>query len=158
MDKVYRAYYSSPIGEIEITATDKELCGVDFIKGKEKRPATARSSALEEGVKQIDEYFKGKRRIFELRLRLPGTDFQNRVWRALLDVGFGATASYGEIAAAIGHPKAVRAVGGANGKNPIGIIIPCHRIIGSSGALVGYGGGLCRKKWLLDHEKKISSK
>jgi methylated-DNA-[protein]-cysteine S-methyltransferase len=158
MTKIYRAYYPSPIGEIEITATDKELCGVDFVKGKKTRAATAKSSALKEGLSQIDEYFKGKRRIFELVLRLPGTDFQNSVWRALLDVGFGETASYREIAAVIGHPQAVRAVGGANGKNPIGIIIPCHRIIGSSGALVGYGGGLWRKKWLLDHEKKFSSR
>ncbi|HEY2365943.1 MAG TPA: methylated-DNA--[protein]-cysteine S-methyltransferase, partial [Polyangiaceae bacterium] len=96
--------------------------------------------------------FAGERTRFDLRLAPRGTPFQQRVWKALLGVAFGRTASYGEIARAIGRPEASRAVGAANGKNPIAIIVPCHRIIGANGALVGYAGGLPRKKWLLAHE------
>jgi len=108
--------------------------------------------AFAEERRQLEEYFAGERTRFDLPLAPRGTSFQQRVWKALLGVAFGRTASYGEIARAIGRPEASRAVGAANGKNPIAIIIPCHRIIGSSGALVGYAGGLPTKKWLLAHE------
>jgi methylated-DNA-[protein]-cysteine S-methyltransferase len=152
--KMYRAFYKSPIGDIEITGTAKEICSVDFVKGKKRGKATPLSPALKECVKQLDEYFRGTRRIFELMLRLEGTEFQLDVWQALLDVDYGRTASYREIAHAVGRPAATRAVGNTNRINPIGIVIPCHRIIGADGALVGYGGGLWRKEWLIEHEWK----
>jgi methylated-DNA-[protein]-cysteine S-methyltransferase len=151
---VYRAYYKSPIGEIEITATESEIRSLDFVKGKRKAKATAPSPALKACLKQLDEYFAGKRRVFELMLRLEGTGFQCDVWQALLDVPYGTTVSYADVAKAVKRPKAVRAVGSANGANPISIVIPCHRIITTGGALGGYGGGLWRKEWLIQHEWK----
>jgi O-6-methylguanine DNA methyltransferase len=153
-DKLYRAFYKSPIGRIEITATEKEICSLDFVKDKTSHKATALSPALRECLKQLDEYFAGKRRIFELMLRLAGSEFQCDVWQALLDVPHGATASYADVAKAVRRPKAVRAVGSANGANPIAVIVPCHRIIASDGGLGGYGGGLWRKEWLIEHEWK----
>jgi len=158
MDKMYRTYYKSPIGEIEITGTEKEICGVDFVKRKKTGSRTALSPALKACVKQLDEYFRGKREIFEVMLRLEGTNFQKAVWLSLLGVGYGETASYQDIARSAGRPKAARAVGQTNGRNPIGVIIPCHRIVGSTGKLVGYGGGLWRKEWLLEHERKHAKK
>ena len=154
MERWHRTFFKSPIGEIEIQGTDKEICSVNFVKGKKHGRAPSLSPPLKECVKQLDEYFKGKRRIFELMLRMGGTDFQKAVWLSLLGVGYGETASYGDIAKSIGRSKAVRAVGNSNRLNPIGIIVPCHRVIGSSGDLTGYGGGLWRKEWLLEHEKK----
>ncbi len=103
----------------------------------------------------MDEYFNKKRKKFDLPLQPQGTNFQKAVWDALLEVPYGTTVSYFDIAKKVDNPKAVRAAGGANGKNPITIIIPCHRIIGSNGKLVGYGGGLWRKKWLLQHEQNL---
>ncbi|MEE8416616.1 MAG: methylated-DNA--[protein]-cysteine S-methyltransferase [Desulfobacterales bacterium] len=103
-------------------------------------------------LKQIDEYFKGKRKEFLLNLEPLGTNFQKRVWQQLRKISFGETVSYGDIANAIDNPNACRAVGNANRINPICIIIPCHRVIGSDGSLTGYGGGLWRKEWLLEHE------
>jgi methylated-DNA-[protein]-cysteine S-methyltransferase len=108
-------------------------------------------------IAQLDEYFNGKRKKFAVPLDLRGTDFQISVWRALLDVPFGSTASYGRIADAIGRPGSARAVGGANHRNPVSIIVPCHRIIGGDGNLTGYGGGLWRKEWLLRHESPSSA-
>ena len=109
-------------------------------------------NSLKKAVLQLEEYFKGERREFELHLNPSGTDFQRKVWRALLDVPFGKTLSYLELSKQLGDVKAIRAVAAANGKNPLWIIIPCHRIIGSDGSLTGYAGGLHRKKWLLNHE------
>ena len=155
MDELHRGYLESPIGLVEVAATEGEVASVEFV---EKRPAAvsaASSPALADALRQLDEYFRGRRRVFELMLRLEGTPFQTLVWRALLEVGYGETASYGAIARAIGRPNSTRAVGAANGRNPISIIVPCHRIIGSSGALTGYGGGLERKEWLLRHERGI---
>jgi methylated-DNA-[protein]-cysteine S-methyltransferase len=103
----------------------------------------------------LEEYFKGTRREFDLKLRIEGTDFQRRVWDSLCGIPYGCTASYGEIAAIIGNPKASRAVGNANNRNRIPIIIPCHRVVGCNGKLTGYAGGLWRKEWLLSHEKKF---
>jgi methylated-DNA-[protein]-cysteine S-methyltransferase len=152
--KMYRGYYKSPIGDIEVTATEKEICSLEFVKGNKPGKSTILSPALRKAIKQLDEYFRGKRRIFELMLRLEGSEFQLDVWQALLDVPYGATVSYGDIAKAVGRPEAVRAVGAANGANPISLIIPCHRVIGADGRLVGYGGGLDRKEWLIEHEWK----
>ena len=108
---------------------------------------------VKESFKQLSEYFKGQRREFFLNLEPMGTDFQKSVWRQLEKIPYGVTTSYGEIADALGKPSAGRAVGSANGKNPIAIIIPCHRVIGSDGSLTGYGGGLWRKEWLIGFEK-----
>lgn len=107
-------------------------------------------------ARQLDEYFAGERREFDLPLAPRGTGFQERVWRALLAIPFGVTRSYGELARTIGRPSASRAVGAANGKNPIAIIVPCHRVIGANGTLTGYGGGLPIKRWLLEHEAKLA--
>ena len=158
MEKIYRTVVRSPIGDIEISGTEREICSVDFVEGKErnrrKETVSETSPAIERCARQLDEYFRGGRQTFDLELRLSGSPFQLAVWRHLLTMGFGETASYGDIAAAMGRPLASRAVGNANRLNPIGIIVPCHRVIGRSGDLVGNGGGLWRKEWLLEHEKK----
>ena len=149
--RIYIAHYQSPIGTVEIKGTREGIVALDFVD----RPQTGDvvlPGLLEAGVKQIDEYFNGQRKAFSLRLSLRGTEFQNTVWRRLIKIPYGQTCSYGEFAAAIGKPAACRAVGNANGKNPISIIVPCHRLIGSNGSLTGYGGGLWRKEWLLKHE------
>ena len=109
---------------------------------------------IKNAAKQMSEYFAGRRREFDLPLEFNGTDFQKRVWEALLTIPFGETCSYGEIAAQIGNPKAARAVGMANNRNPISIICPCHRVIGSDGSLIGYGGGLANKEYLLRLESR----
>ena len=153
MENIYRGYYRSEIGLLEISGTAKEIHSVNFIKAK-GAAETSLSPALKTCLRQLDEYFRGKRRKFSVRLRLEGTAFQKRVWGELLKVGYGKTASYQDIAKAAGRPKAVRAVGNTNRLNPVSIIVPCHRIIGSDGTLVGYGGGLWRKAWLLEHERE----
>ena len=151
--KIYTAHYQSPIGTVEIEGTQKGIVALDFVDqpqfGDDRLPGI-----LQECVKQIDEYFKGQKTVFSLNLSLQGTEFQNSVWRRLVKIPYGQTYSYGEFAAAIGKPAACRAVGNANAKNPISIIIPCHRLIGSNGSLTGYGGGLWRKQWLLKHESE----
>ncbi len=113
------------------------------------------SAILREAARQLDEYFVGQRRTFELPLAPEGTPFQRAAWAALTAIPFGETRSYGDQARAIGRPKAVRAVGGANGRNPIAIVVPCHRVIGSDGSLTGYGGGEAAKRWLLAHERRV---
>jgi methylated-DNA-[protein]-cysteine S-methyltransferase len=147
---LYYAYYASPIGLIEIGGTAEKILSLYFVD--ERRPDAELHTTVEEAARQVGEYFAGARREFELNLAFHGTAFQERVWRQLLAVPYGRVASYQDIANAIGQPRAVRAVGAANGQNPISILVPCHRIIGSDGRLVGYGGGLWRKEWLLRHE------
>lgn len=110
---------------------------------------------LEDAVYQLKEYFDGKRKVFHLTLNPKGTDFQKRVWEALLDIPYGKTNSYLDLSKTLGDVKAIRAVAAANGKNPLWIVVPCHRVIGSDGSLTGYAGGLHRKKWLLDHENPV---
>ena len=120
-------------------------------------PMAERSTkALSEVRRQVNEYAKGKRQDFELELNAEGPDFNKLVWTALLDIPFGRTTSYGAIARTIGHPAAARAVGAANGANPIALIVPCHRVIGSDGSLTGYGGGLPLKRKLLEHEARVA--
>jgi methylated-DNA-[protein]-cysteine S-methyltransferase len=149
-DNLKALYLESPVGLIEIQSSEQGLRAVSFVE--------ARLFEIQENVhnlltlNQLQEYFGGKRRAFDLTFDLEGTPFQQRVWQALLTVPFGKTRSYMDIARALGDPKAIRAVGTANGSNKIAIIIPCHRIIGSDGSLTGYAGGLHRKKWLLDFE------
>ena len=111
--------------------------------------------SVNDAITQLDEYFNGSRRDFELPLDLQGTEFQVAAWNALAKIPYGRTASYGQQAASIGRPKAVRAIGGANGRNPVAIVLPCHRIVGADGSLTGFGGGIAVKKWLLDHEQSM---
>ena len=150
--KTYKAYYKSPLGPIEISGMPDSILSVDFVE--EMLPGDADLPfCLKTCIKQIDEYFNGKRKEFLLKLDPQGTIFQRTVWLQLEKIPFGAVVSYGEIASIIGKPTACRAVGSANGRNPIAIIIPCHRVVGSDGSLTGYGGGLWRKEWLIKHEK-----
>jgi len=109
--------------------------------------------SVNDAITQLEEYFAGSRLDFELPLDLQGTEFQIAAWNALAEIPYGRTASYGQQAASIGRPKAVRAIGGANGRNPVAIVLPCHRIVGADGSLTGFGGGIEVKKWLLDHEQ-----
>lgn len=154
MQKIYKAYYDSPIGILEITGTEKAISSIHFVE-KKIDPEPSIPLPLKECCKQLYEYFTGNRKEFSLKLQIQGTKFQKSVWNQLLKIPFGTTVSYKEIAEAIKNEKAVRAVGGANGRNNIAIIIPCHRVIAYDGTLGGYGGGLWKKEWLLDHEKKF---
>jgi methylated-DNA-[protein]-cysteine S-methyltransferase len=153
MDAPFRLYYQSPIGLVEIAGTDAALMGLNFVEARPRKPADE-PPVLRDALRQIDEYFLGRRTEFSVPLKTEGTTFQEDVWRALRGIGYGMTASYQDIARTIGRPDAVRAVGAANGANPISIIIPCHRVIGKDGRLTGYGGGLWRKQWLLQHEQR----
>ena len=143
-------YYESPIGLIEILGTEGTIHSVEFVD--EIRVSLSINLLVEHALDQLSEYFSEGRQAFDLPLNLKGTDFQRSVWEHLLEIPFGHCSSYQEVAKRIGRPKAVRAVGAANGRNPITIIVPCHRVMGSDGSLTGYGGGLWRKEWLLKHE------
>ena len=145
---IYTTAYQSPLAPMIIKADDEALLSLAFGSTEEKD----QSPILDQVKRELDEYWDGKRTVFSVPLNAVGTPFQQKVWQALLTIGYGETRSYGEIAAQIGNPKACRAVGMANNRNPISIIIPCHRVIGSDGRLVGYGGGLDKKVWLLDFE------
>ena len=150
MTAAYYAYYESPIGVLEIAGTTTALTAVHFV---DTIPAHYETHPLMQAAReQLDAYFRHRRETFDLPLEPEGTPFQQRVWRELLTVPYGRLLTYQDVADAIGSPKATRAVGAANGQNPIPIIIPCHRIVGSGGKLTGYGGGLWRKEWLLRHE------
>ncbi len=145
--------YASPLGTLHLCARGDELVALALPDRPAPDAPTGKSAVLARTARQLDEYFAGKRRDFDLPLAPEGTAFQQRVWRELLTIPYGDTWSYGELARAIGRPAAARAVGAANGKNPIAIIVPCHRVIGANGTLVGYGGGLPVKTWLLEHEQ-----
>ncbi|MCU7493974.1 MAG: methylated-DNA--[protein]-cysteine S-methyltransferase [Ignavibacteria bacterium] len=161
------AYFVSPVGMLKLTADDEALRAIDFLKdGSYAHPGSSHpalkesvvlkeNAVLKEAVRQLDEYFKGKRESFDLKLKPEGTEFQKRVWMELLKIPFGRTISYLELAERLGDRKVIRAVAGANGRNRIPIIIPCHRVIGSDGSLTGYSGGLDIKKWLLRHEGSL---
>lgn len=147
------AYFSSPVGTLTLTEEEDALTGLYF--GRLSRQGQeVLSPVLEETARQLSEYFSGKRREFSLPLSPKGTEFQLRVWRALETIPYGETRSYGDMARLIGSPKACRAVGMANHRNPISIIVPCHRVVGANGSLTGYGGGLDAKRFLLDLEQK----
>ena len=155
---MYYTRCDSPVGTLLLTANDKALTGIHFSGGRraqvvgadwKERPG---HPVLRKAVRQLGEYFAGKRKTFDLPLAPEGTPFQRDVWKALRAIPYGKTQSYGDIARRIGRPKAVRAVGAANGANPISIVVPCHRVIGADGSLTGYGGGLPRKKKLLTLE------
>jgi len=148
---LYTTYCKSPLGPIKIVGNPDCILSLDFVED-ELLGDTDLPFCLKACVKQIDEYFKGNRREFLLNLDPGGTKLQKLIWQQLAKIPFGEVVTYSEIAGAIGNAKACRAVGNANGKNPISIIIPCHRVIGSDGRLTGYGGGLWRKEWLINHE------
>ncbi len=154
----YFTYYQSPIGLLKIAATDTVICEVVFVDDKaEIKTATFLTPLLQQCIDQLMEYFNGLRQSFSLPVFQEGTPFQNRVWSELLNIQFGKTISYLDLAKRLGDPKVIRAAASTNGKNIISIIVPCHRVIGTNNSLVGYSGGLPRKKWLLNHENKISN-
>ena len=152
----FRTIYRAPIGEILLVADEDGLREVRLpgpgTDGDRPPAGAATCAPLEEAVEQLQAYFAGELTNFDLPLVLTGTAFQRRVWRALADIPYGHTESYGSVATRVGNPKASRAVGMANNKNPLPIVLPCHRVIGANGKLVGYGGGLWMKEWLLGHE------
>ncbi|NTW33854.1 MAG: methylated-DNA--[protein]-cysteine S-methyltransferase [Bacteroidetes bacterium] len=147
-----KTYYLAPIGLLEITGSEKGVASISFTPKVES--VIQNPPCLRDCVKQLDEYFNGKRKVFNIEFDLEGSDFQKKVWTEIYKIPFGKTKSYNDIAKKIGNTGAVRAVGHAAGKNPVPIVIPCHRVIGSDGKLVGFAGGLWRKKWLLDFENK----
>lgn len=158
---VSRAMIGSPLGPLTLVASGGALTGL-YLNGRE--PATADGAGevadqdapvLAETERQLEEYFAGRRRSFDLPLALAGTAFQRRVWDALLGIGYGETVTYGQLADQLGQPTAARAVGLANGRNPVSIIVPCHRVVGSDGSLTGYGGGIPNKQRLLDLEQGV---
>jgi methylated-DNA-[protein]-cysteine S-methyltransferase len=152
--QTYRACHHSQIGPLEVVGNQKGILaivfGADEFETDRNLPAI-----MTECLRQLTEYFKGRRQKFSIPLLLEGTAFQKAVWRQLQKIPFGQTASYGDVARAVDSPRAFRAVGSANNKNPIPLIIPCHRVIGSDGKLVGFGGGIWRKQWLLEHEQSL---
>lgn len=152
--------FVSPVGSLKIIASDQGVAAILWendsprrvpLQGLTEKPG---HPVLRAAEKQLREYFAGKRDRFDLKLDFAGTPFQKKVWSALLKIPFGETRSYGDIARQVGRPKAVRAVGAANGRNPISIVTPCHRVIGSNGKLIGFAGGLPVKKYLLEMERK----
>lgn len=166
MDRINIQHHKTEIGELVLGSFGSKLCLLGFGDRETGRAFGDRirkkldaefveqnDEVLEKTRKQVDEYLNGNRKEFDIPLLMVGTDFQRRVWKALMRVSYGTTSTYGQIAEDIGSPRAVRAVGNANKANPISIIVPCHRVIGSDGELVGYGGGLPLKKWLLRLEQ-----
>lgn len=164
---IHVQYYNSPFGELILGSYGDSLCLCDWnIKERRKRIddrlkkflcaeyEKTDTSVLKNVRQQLDEYIRGKRKIFDIPLLFAGSDFQKRVWRNLLDIPYGETVSYGSLAEMIGNRNAVRAVAAANGANAISIFVPCHRVIGSDGSLTGYAGGLEAKRWLLNLEKQ----
>jgi methylated-DNA-[protein]-cysteine S-methyltransferase len=153
-------YFPSPVGRLKLVASDAGLVAVlweDDDPDRVRLAAMAERSdhaVLVETTHQLGDYFAGRRRWFTVKLDFRGTDFQKDVWAALVAIPFGETRSYGQLASQLGRPNASRAVGAANGRNPISIIAPCHRVLGSNGSLTGFAGGLAAKQFLLDHERR----
>ncbi|MRG90357.1 methylated-DNA--[protein]-cysteine S-methyltransferase [Polyangium spumosum] len=161
MKTLHERRTSSPLGELHVVASDDAIVGV-YLPGHKGAPEIVAHDGrehpvLREATRQLDAYFEGRRDSFVLPLDLRGSPFQREVWAALLTIPFGETRSYAELARALGRPQAARAVGAANAKNPISIIVPCHRVIAGDGALTGYAGGVAAKRWLLSHEQRRRS-
>jgi methylated-DNA-[protein]-cysteine S-methyltransferase len=160
-ETVFYRYLSSPIGLLLLTSDGRALTGLYMTShAGAAAPApeqgwTQDNAAFRSVVSQLDDYFDGESVTFNLPLRMAGTPFQRRVWEELCKIPYGRAISYAELARRVGNPRASRAVGGANGKNPIAVIVPCHRVIAADGGLGGYGGGLDRKRWLLEHEAEV---
>ena len=159
---VSRRTCEAPFGVVTVVGSDLGIRFVLFSKDAHPKPLerlhisdTEIHDSVNDAITQLQDYFAGSRHDFELPLDLHGSEFQVAAWRALADIAYGHTASYGQQAASIGRPTAVRAIGGANGRNPVAIVLPCHRIVGADGSLTGFGGGIAVKKWLLDHEQSM---
>jgi methylated-DNA-[protein]-cysteine S-methyltransferase len=144
------AFFQTPLGISKIVGNEDGISEISITS--EGEVSVEVSAVLKEAIVQINDYFEGKRNDFSFKLNPKGTDFQQRVWAELLNIPFGKTMSYHDLSKKLGDVKAIRAVASANGKNPLWIVVPCHRVIGSDGSLTGYAGGLWRKKWLLEHE------
>ncbi len=158
MEELYYTYYQSPIGLLKIGGTDHYIAELSFIDkpGQVKHGEPGISEVMHQCTEQLIEFFSGTRKNFDIPVHQPGTFFQQKVWGELLQIPYGKTISYLELSRRIGDEKAIRAVGSTNAKNRIAIIVPCHRVIGSDKSLTGYAGGVWRKKWLLQHEFKIT--
>ncbi|WP_202702624.1 methylated-DNA--[protein]-cysteine S-methyltransferase [Flavobacterium sp. UGB4466] len=145
-------YVNSPLGITKIVGDENGIAIVSVSDVGDNDVSQTIPKVLEKAVSQLQEYFDGKRTDFDLKLNPKGTDFQQKVWKSLLEIPYGKTISYMDQTKKLGDLKAIRAVASANGKNPLWIVVPCHRVIGTNGSLTGYAGGLSRKKWLLEHE------
>lgn len=154
-EKLSRAVYKSPVGELLIVCTETALLSLGARKEQESAEDKENNPVIQQTIKELEEYFAGNRKVFTVPLDLRGTEFQKKVWEALREIPYGETRSYKEIAEKIGNPKASRAVGMANHRNPIGIVVPCHRVVGANGKLIGYAGGIPMKQALLELEKPM---
>lgn len=157
MNELNYTLYESPIGIIKIAATRECVCEILFIDQPEKNPESSSSLLLTQAAEKLAEYFSGQRTVFNIPMKQNGTIFQVQVWNELQNIHYGKTINYMDLAKRIGDPKAIRAAATTNGKNQLSVVVPCHRVIGSDKTLVGYAGGLWRKKWLLDHENKFAN-
>ena len=151
--------YNSPVGGLLLRFEASDLTGLYFLEDDQipKVNSVPQTTAHKQCVQELDEYFNGARQVFTVPMKLRGTPFRKRVWQSLCEIPYAKTCSYKDLAEMIGNVKAVRAVGGANHHNPVSIIVPCHRVVGSDGSLTGYGGKLWRKEWLLKHEANHSN-
>lgn len=162
--KSKKMYYNSPIGTLKISAENGFISEINFMNEEKENSANNNEDLskqnpllLNKCCKQLNEYFSGKRFRFDFPISQNGTQFQEKVWNELLNIPYGKTLSYLRLSQLIENPKSIRAVGTANGRNNIAIVVPCHRVIGSNGKLTGYAGGLWRKQWLLEHENKFAN-
>jgi len=159
MQETFSTYYHSPVGLLKITCKENFITEILFIDNIEKPHVDHKKKLppiIINCIEQIIQYFNGERRVFDFVMNQDGTEFQKKVWNELFNIPFGKTISYLDLARKLGDTKVIRAAASANGKNNIVIVVPCHRVIGSNNDLVGYGGGLWRKRWLLEHEAKIA--
>ena len=158
MNESLYTYYRSPVGLLKVGGTDQYISEITFIDNEaDIEQVVSSNQLLTAAVEQLIEYFNGKRRSFTMPIHQNGTEFQGKVWGELLNIDFGKTINYMDLAKRLGNPKAIRAAASTNGKNKICIVVPCHRVIGTNLGLVGYAGSLWRKKWLLSHENKIAN-
>lgn len=155
MEILGRTYYETPLGLVELEATARGMFSLRFVLEPVAREIAPDNEHLLAGMEQLDEYFGGKRLLFNIMFDLAGTEFQQRVWRALTEIPFAQTRTYSDIARHIGHPDSFRAVGASCARNRLGILVPCHRVLGVAGDLTGYAGGINRKQWLLEHERGV---
>lgn len=153
-ERLDKGYLFTDIGTLEVVGSGRGIVAVSFVDALDSAAGCA-TPVVQECLAQLGQYFGGTRTTFTVPLDLRGTDFRLLVWQALQEIPFGQTTTYGAVAGAVAHPRSAHAVGGAVGANPVSIIVPCHRVIGSDGSLTGYGGGLDRKRWLLEHERRI---
>ncbi len=147
------AYYSSPVGELQIESEHEKITVLGFLRDEKREEI--RTAIIDQCIAELEEYFYLGRKFFSFEMDLIGTEFQVKVWNELLNIPYGKTISYEALAIRVGDIKSIRAVGLANGQNPVAIVVPCHRVIGKNGDLVGYGGGMDKKIWLLQHEGAI---